>query len=364
MKRALVLCLVTLIGCTSNKPGVPADAGGGDDGGGGEDGGIDTMPPRTGRVGTLAGTFEAGLVDGTGSAARFSNPANVAVGPDGKVYVADYDNFRIRVVDPADGATTTLFTMATFQRPFGMAFAGDGTLYVSTDRNPQGAQSPMSGTIWTIDIVAKTATPLVENIGRPRGLAVLPDGKIVATDYQHHVVELVDPVTKAVQVLAGTFDLAGRADGVGGEARFANPYDVVVVGGEIVVADRTNHQLRKVALDGTVTTLAGTGVPGYADGALAAAAFNRPHGLAVTASGDIYITDLDNYRVRRISGGMVDTIAGNGMGGHADSDDRLAAQFFGLEGLAATADGGKLFVADGNRGEALPYNRIRVIEMQ
>jgi len=250
-----------------------------------------------------------------------------------------------------------------FQRPFGMAFAGDGTLYVSTDRNPQGMQGPLSGTLWRIDIVAKTATPLLENIGRPRGLAVLPDGRIVATDYQHHVVELVDPVTRAVQVLAGTYDQAGRVDAIGAAARFANPYDVIVVNGEIVVADRTNHQLRKIALDGTVSTLAGSGVAGSANGSLATAAFARPHGLAATPNGDIYVTDLDNYRVRRISGGTVQTIAGNGVGGYADSEDGLAAQFFGLEGLAAAANGKTLFVADGNRGEALPYNRIRTIEL-
>jgi DNA-binding beta-propeller fold protein YncE len=245
-----------------------------------------------------------------------------------------------------------------------MTFAGDGTLYISTDRNPQGQQGPMTGTIWKIDIVAKTATPLVENIGRPRGLAVLPDGRIVATDYQHHVVELIDPVTHAVQVLAGTVDQFGRTDGVGAEARFSNPYSVVVVNGEIVVADRSNHLLRKVTLAGTVSTLAGTGVAGFADGALATAAFNRPQGLAATASGVIYVTDLENFRVRRISGGTVDTIAGNGTGGFADGDDRLAAQFYGLEGLATVADGSKLYVADGGRGDELPYNRVRMIEMQ
>ena len=358
MKHILVLCLATLIGCKSSAPDVPVDV----------DGGIDAdvdsgVPPRTGRVSTLSGSAESGYVDGSRSEARFSNPVNLVVGPDGKVYVADFDNFKIRVVE-ADGAVSTLFTLAGFQRPFGMAFASDGTLYVSTDRNPQGTQNLMSGTIWTIDIVAKTATPLVESIGRPRGLAVLPDGRIVATDFVHHVVELVDPVTREVRVLAGTWDQAGRTDGIGDLARFSNPYGVVVVNGEIVVADRSNHQLRKIALDGTVSTLAGTGVAGFTDGALATAAFNRPHALAATANGDIYITDLDNFRVRRISSGTVDTIAGNGTGGHADSDDRLAAQFYGIEGLSAVADGSKLFVADGGRGENVPYNRIRTIEMQ
>ena len=360
MKALLVLCLVTLIGCKSNATDVPGDSGGDIDAGG-----EDAPPARTVRVGTLSGSFEAGYVDGPRSEARFANPVNAAVGPDGKVYVADFDNGKIRVVDAADGAASTLIGIQGFQRPFGMAFASDGTLYVSTDRDSQGMHSLMSGTIWKIDIVAKTATTLVERIGRPRGLAVLPDGKVVATDYVHHVVELVDPVTREVQVLAGAWDQAGRTDGIGGAARFSNPYGVVVVNGEIVVADRSNHQLRKIGLDGTVSTLAGTGIAGFADGALATAAFNHPHALAATASGDIYVTDLDNFRVRRISGGTIDTLAGNGTGGHADSDtDPLAAQFFGLEGLTAVADGSKLFVADGGRGENVPYNRVRIIEMQ
>jgi len=155
----------------------------------------------------------------------------------------------------------------------------------------------MSGTIWKIDIHAKTATPIAAGIGRPRGIAVLPTGQIVAADYMHQVLQLVDPSTGKVQLLAGAWDEEGCIDALGGAARFATPYGVVVVNGQIVVADYGNHRLRKVGLDGRVSTLAGDGVPGFADGALATARFNKPQGLAATAGGDIYVTDLDNFRV-------------------------------------------------------------------
>ena len=367
LKPTLALCLLSMIGCAAEPAGTPdaavPDAGAPDapDLPDGPDGGID-VPPFTNGVSTLSGAAEPGYVDGPRGEARFANPVNVAVAPDGMVYVADFDNGKLRAVD-ATGRTSTLIALQGFQRPFGMIFASDGTLYVSTDRDPQGVHGPMTGTIWKVDLGAKTATPIAARIGRPRGLAVLPSGQIVAADYMHHVVQLVDPVTGVVVPLAGAWDASGLVNGIGGAARFSSPYGVAVVNGEIVVADRGNHQLRKIGLDGRVSAFAGTGVAGYADGALATAQFNLPQGLAVTAGGDLYLTDLDNFRIRRISGGAVDTIAGNGSAGHADSDDRLAAQFFGLEGLSVAADGSMVFVADGGRGESVPYNRVRSIKL-
>jgi sugar lactone lactonase YvrE len=375
----LALCLIALIGCATRSHSDTSDAGGSDGGGGGgsdggggggsdgggggDGGGGDDAPPFTNGVSMLSGAADPGYVDGLRGQARLANPVNVAVAPDGKVYVADFDNGKIRVVDGQTGTTSTLIAVAGFQRPFGMAFAGDGTLYVSTDRDPQGLHGPMTGTIWRIDIAAQTATPIAVAIGRPRGLAVLPTGGLVATDYAHHVVELVDPATGAVAPLAGAWDQSGWVDDSGGAARFSSPYGVAVVNGEIVVADHGNHRLRKVRLDGSVSTFAGTGVAGFADGALAAAQLNKPQGLAATANGDLYLTDLDNFRIRRISGGAIATIAGSGVGGYADGDDLLAAQFYGLEGLAVTADGSRVFVADGGRGESVPYNRVRIIKM-
>jgi sugar lactone lactonase YvrE len=288
---------------------------------------------------------------------------NVAFGPDGVVYVADFDNGKLRAVDADDGTTSTVVATTGFQRPFGMAFSSDGTLYVSTDRDPQGVHGPMSGTIWRVDIDARAAIPIAVRIGRPRGLVVLPDGTIAASDYTHHVIQLVDPRTGAVTPLAGAWDAKGDDDGIGAAARFSAPYGLALVNGEIIVADRDNHRLRRVRLDGTVSAFAGSGTAGFADGSAATARFNAPQGLAAAGNGDLYVADTENFRIRRVRGNTVETVAGNGEPGFLDHDDPLEAQFFGMEGLDVEPDGSMLYVADGTRGEDLPYHRIRSVKL-
>jgi hypothetical protein len=130
-----------------------------------------------------------------------------------------------------------------------------------------------------------------------------------------------------------------------------------------VVCDFDNNRIRLVGLDGVVATLSGTSQPGFVDGAMAMAMFRQPQGMSTAANGDIYITDLGNFRVRRITGDRVETIAGNGHAGWIDSDDRLASELFGLEGLSVVPDGSMVYVADGNRGDPVPYNRVRQIKL-
>jgi sugar lactone lactonase YvrE len=350
LKTNLALLLAGLAACATD-PSTPGDDMPGDD-----------APPFTNGVSTLSGHAEAGYVDGPRGTARFANPVNCAY-RDGKVYVADFDNSKIRVVDAETGQTSTLISQQGFSRPFAMAFAPDGTLFVSTDRNPQSQQGIMTGTIWRVDVAAKTATPLAPDIGRPRGIAVLPDGKLAVSDYQNHVVSLVDGASGAVTPLAGAWQTGGMADAVGDGAKFSEPYGMVVKGGKLIVADYGNNRLREISLDGTVRTLAGAGAAGFADGAMTSAQFSHPQGMAAMANGDIYVSDLGNFRIRKVTA-EVTTAAGSGEGGYLDSDNLLEAQFTGLEGLCANPDGSMLFVADGGRGENVPYNRIRSIKLQ
>jgi sugar lactone lactonase YvrE len=321
----------------------------------------DDVPPFTEGVSMLSGHADPGYVDGKRGVARFNNPVNCAY-RDGKVYVADFDNGKVRVVDAETGETSTLINQQGFQKPFGMVFAPDGTLYVSTDKNPQSQQSAMTGTIWRVDIAAKMATPVAIGIGRPRGLAVMSNGKLAVTDYQNHVVSIVDPVSGAVQALAGTWQGAGMVDAVGVAAKFNEPYGVVVKGDKLIVADYGNHRLREVSLDGSVRTLAGVGVAGYGDGAMASAKFSHPQGVAVSTAGDMYISDLENFRIRKVTGDVL-TVAGNGNGGYVDADDKLSAELYGLEGICMKPDGSVLYVADGTRGESVPFNRIRSVKL-
>ena len=341
--------------------GCAASSSSGDDepSGGGDDGEL----PFTNGTSTLAGMADAGYIDGARKVAKFANPVNVAY-RDGILYVADFDNGKLRAIDVDSHVTTTVIAQQGFQRPFGMAFAPDGTLYVSTDNDPNGGHTLMSGTIWKVDVKARKATVLAKAIGRPRGLAVLPDGRLAAADYMHHVVEVIDVRTGQTQVIAGAFDTKGMVDGTGTVARFSSPYYVAVRSdGKLVVTDYDNNRLRLVALDGTTTTLAGATQAGFADGAMTSARFTNPQAMSTADNGDIYITDANNFRIRRISGDKVETVAGNGTGGWVDNDNPLASELYGLEGLSIVPDGSMLYVADGSRGEGLPYNRVRQIKL-
>jgi hypothetical protein len=332
---------------------------GGDDTGGGDDGPV----PFTNGVSTLAGMADAGYVDGARKVAQFSDPVNVAY-RDGLLYVADFDNGKLRVIDVDTHVTTTVPTPAGFKRPFGLAFAADGTLYVSTDNDQAGNHTPMSGTIWRVNLDKKTAVVVANSVGRPRGLAVLPDGRLAAADYLHHVVELIDVGTGKATPIAGGWDAPGMVDGAGAAARFSTPYFVAVRGdGKLMVTDFDNNRIRLVGLDGTTATLAGTSAAGATDGAMTAAQFSHPQAMSMAANGDVYITDLGNFRVRRIVGDQVQTVAGDGKGGALDNDNPLAAELYGLEGLSVVPDGSMVYVADGNRGDAVPFNRIRQIKL-
>jgi sugar lactone lactonase YvrE len=351
IKLAIGLLVTALFtGCAAN---------GGSDDTAGDDGEV----PFTNGVSTLAGMSDPGYVDGGRKIAQFNNPVNVLY-RDGLLYVADFDNGKLRVIDTDTHVTSTVISQPSFRRPFGMVFAADGTLYVSTDNDQLGNHTPLSGTIWRIDIGKKTATVVANAIGRPRGLAVLQDGRLAVADYLHHVIQAVDVQTGDVTLIAGSWDQSGMVDGDVAVARFSAPYNIIVRGdGKLMVTDFDNNRIRLVGLDGTSTTLSGATEPGFVDGAMTGARFSHPQAMSVAANGDIYVTDLGNFRVRRIVGDRVDTIAGDGKGGFLDSDDRLAAELYGLEGLSVVPDGSMLFVADGNRGDGAKFNRVRQIKL-
>lgn len=321
------------------------------------------LPAFTTGVSTLAGCEVSGAVDGPRVDARFANPANVVIGPDGDLYVADFDNNRVRAVSPT-GITRTVVMADNFRRPFGLAFAVDGTLFVQTDDNDLGQHSALTGTIWRVNTTTGVATVVVSNVGRPRGIVVIGDGRIAMADYVHHVVRLLDPSNGTITDLAGTFDQMGWVDATGGAARFWGPYGIAVLpGGSLAVADLFNHRIRVVELDGDVTTLTGTGVPGSNDGAVATATLNNPQGLATDDAGNLYVSDVGNFVIRKVAGGQVATVVGDGTAGYLDSADLRMARIFGMEGLDVAADGASLWIADGSRGEDAPHHRVRIVDL-
>ena len=180
------------------------------------------------------------------------------------------------------------------------------------------------------------------------GLAVGADDAVYIADAGNHRIRVAREQANGtwnVQTLAGS-GTAGFADGVGTSAKFNNP-QAVAVGWDnaVYVADAGNHRIRRIAPDGMVSTVAGTGVAGFQNGAGAQAQFNNPRGIAADTAGNIYVADTGNSAVRRIdASGTVTTVAGNGTAGANDSPD---ARFNGLAGITVDGDQVYIYIADG-----------------
>ncbi|MBK6311560.1 MAG: hypothetical protein IPF42_13655 [Candidatus Microthrix sp.] len=273
--------------------------------------------PTTGQVTTLAGTGIVGHADGPGDTAKFAVPFGVAVAPNGTVYVADTNNHRIRAIDPTTGSVTTVAgtdnagyadgpgASAQFNGPTGLTVAPDGTIYVADFFNNRiRAIDPITAQVTTLagsgsgfaDGPSATA-----RFFRPFGVAVAPNGTVYVADYLNHRIRAVDPTTRKVTTLAGS--TGGFADGPGATAQFTGPSSVTVdLDGTVYVADRANHRIRAIdPTTGQVTTFAGNGTAGFADGPSATAQFNGPTGVTVAPDGTIYVADFDNHRIRKIT---------------------------------------------------------------
>ena len=232
-----------------------------------------TTADTTVNVTTLAGNGTAGLVNGTGAAASFNNPQGVAVDAAGNVYTADSFNHLIRKTTPA-GITTT--------------FAGAGTLGFS------------GGTLTTAQFYS------------PQGLAFDGNGNLYVVDQGNNAIYKIT-TTGTVTILAGT-GLAGYINGAGTVARFNAPQGIAAdAAGNVYVADKGNNMIRKITSAGVVTTFAGTGAYTLIDGdGPTVAALNRPTGVAVDAAGNVYVTDQGNTALRKITAtGVVSTLIGN-----------------------------------------------------
>ncbi len=314
-------------------------------------------------VTTLAGGPAPGTANGTFGDGMFDNPVSVAIEASGSLAVSDFDNSRLRRVVAADGTLSTLTAQSDFQRPFGLAVAGD-VLYAQTDSNPGGMRNLTTGTIWQIDGATGVATAVGVNVGRPRAIAALSDGRLALADFLNQRVRIFNPATGVVSDLAGTPGCPGSANGTGADARFVQPYGVAVLPGDrIIVADYGAHLLREVSLAGVVTTFAGDGVMGTIDGPRAGARFASPAALAADGTGGLFVSDIGAHRIRRIAAdGTVTTVAGDGTGGFMNGAGNVA-QFYGQEGIAVSANGATIYVADGTLGAEPPgpYHRIRKI---
>lgn len=262
-------------------------------------------------VSTVAGSGQQGLVDGPGTAAKFYNPHGCALDGQGNLYVADFLNQCIRKISPAGVVST---------------FAGDATGGGTGHVDGPGATARFFG---------------------PCDVAVDGTGTLYVADGFNHCIRKITPAG-VVSTFAGTADrTAGYADGPGLSARFNGPTALALdAQGVLYVADADNNRIRKIMPTGEVQTVAGTGQRGFADGPAGSAQFNLVFGLAVDAAGTLYVSDSGNGRVRRITrAGVVSTLAGSGAVGYADGNGSLAT--FGFPAGLAVGPQGRVYVADG-----------------
>jgi sugar lactone lactonase YvrE len=314
-----------------------------------------------GQVTILAGTaYVYGAADGTGAAARFQDITALAVDGAGNVYAADGGSNTIRKITAAGVVTTLAGTAgmwgsvdgvgaaARFGTPSGVAVDGLGNVYVADASNEiirkvtaDGVVTTLAGTSGAVGIVDGIgAAARFDSLG---GIAVDAAGNIYVTDLQS-----VRKLTPAgvVTMLAGQPHIMGSVDGVGAGARFDHPTGVAVdASGTLYVVDNAGDTVRKIDASGAVSTFVGS-APGSADGTGGAATFHNPEGAAIDGAGNIYIADTSNDTIRKISAaGVVTTLAGSaGVSGSADGVGS-AARFYWPTAVAV--DGvGNVYVAD------------------
>jgi sugar lactone lactonase YvrE len=312
-------------------------------------------------VSTIAGS-SVGYNDGQGTSALFYNPAGIALDSSGNLYVADTFNNRIRKISPS-GAVSTIAgsggqgfsdgqgTSAMFTYPWGIAVDSNGNLYVVDTFNHKIRKISPSGSVSTF---AGSSSGYSDGQGTsalfsyPQGIAVDSSGNVYVADSFNHKIRKITS-SGSVSTIAGSGQ--GSSDGEGTSAMFNTPQGIAVDSARnLYVVDTYNHRIRKISIFGTVSTIAGSGY-GYSDGQGTSAMFTYPFGIAVDSTGNLFVADRNNYKIRKISpSGNVVTIAGSS-GGFSDGQGS-SAKFYGPVGIVVNSIG-NLYVGDSDN------NRVR-----
>jgi sugar lactone lactonase YvrE len=330
----------------------------------------------------VAGT--AANVDGPASGAKFEGPTGLAVNTQGQVFVADAEGNRIRRID-SDAAHTVLTlagngdlglrdgagAQAMFRRPDGIAIGADGALYVtdSDDHNIRRIENVAPFNVSTFAGGARQAgwvdgPAATARFNRPTAIVADGSGNLFIADQGNNRIRRIDAATHQVTTIAGSGATGYNDASSGLQATFNNPSAIAVAPtGEIYVFDAGNQRVRRISADAShaVTTIAGlAAMPlGFADGAGTEARFRAQMGLLFTPAGDLLVADTANFRIRRLTPGtdasstQVCTFAGNGAAGVATGGGSVA-QITAPTGLALMPDGRVLVTDD-------YHNLIRVM---
>ena len=322
-----------------------------------------------GIIATVAGNgnFKFSGDGGPATSAALNLPSSVAVDSLGNLYIADTASHRVRKVSPSGTITTVAgngtagfggdggpATAASLSTPYGVAVDGNGNIYIADSDNSRVRKVNPAGIITTIagggsnpgDGVPATSFELES----PEGVAVDAPGNVyIATGTHVYKVNFAGTIS----TLAGTGEEGFSGDGgPATSARLNLPWGVAAdASGNVYIADLQNHRIRKVNSGGTITTVAGNGVEGYSgDGGPATnASLNFPYGVTVDAAGNLFIVDTYNSVIRRVTpAGIISTVAG---GGEERGDGRPATQVALDFILDAAVDGaGNLYIADQGSG--------------
>jgi serine/threonine-protein kinase len=310
-------------------------------------------------VTTMAGTGSQGSVNATGSSASFNSPTGTCADAAGNIYVADQANNLIRKITSA-GVVTTLAgsgtagtvnatgTAASFDGPFGVCVDAAGNVFVSDQNNhtirkitPAGVVTTFAGQVGASGAVDATGTAASFNF--PRGICIDGAGNIYVADFFNHKIRKIT-AGGVVTTVAGT-GLSGNVDATGTSASFNRPSGVCIdFTGNLYVADQLNHRIRKITPAAVVTTFAGS-TSGFTDATGTSAKFNLPYGVCADAGNTVYVADFNNQRIRKISPAqVVTTFAGNGTASAIDAVG-TSATFNGPIGPCVDALG-NIFLAD------------------
>jgi sugar lactone lactonase YvrE len=315
-------------------------------------------------VTTFAGS-SSGYSDGTGTAAQFNAATGVTVDTAGNVYVADQNNHRIRKITNAGVVTTFAGsgtpgtgdgtgTAAQFNAPLTVSIDDSDNLYVCDSGSHRIRKITPGGVVTTFagsSSGSADGTGTAALFNTPHNTIVDSAGNLFVADIGNNRIRKITP-GGVVTTFAGSS--SGSADGTGTAALFSSPSGITIDGSDnLYVADNGNNRIRKITSAGVVTTFAGSS-SGSADGTGTAALFSNPWGVSIDSAGSLYVSDSGNLRIRKItSAGAVTTIAGSTTGSNDGSG--TAAKFAATTGIIADTTG-NLFVADNSN------HRIRKIE--
>jgi YVTN family beta-propeller protein len=306
---------------------------------------IDTNNSNT--VSTIGGDGNEDFLDGTAS--KFANPHGIAVDSSGKVYVADRNNARIRIIDTNNSNNVT--SISGFSSPEGIAVNGSGSIIVVSE--------PNSNSVKKIDTANNNAISSISGNGgfsHPVGVTIDNSGQYVFVgDVNNKLIKKIDLVNNnTVTTLAGNDNF--YLDATGTRARLNNPHGIFRDGsGNIYIADTGNQRIRKIDINGNVTTIAGSGNYNFANGNGTNASFANPGALVADNAGNIYVADTGNQRIRKIdTNGEVTTIAGNNSQSFSEGNG-ASASFSNPFGITIDP-AGNLYIADTNN------QRIRMID--